>query len=59
MADIRKELEGRLERTRQEGLVDCKTTIDVSNNTSTHDLHLVLNNVLRIRETGLKPTFSC
>lgn len=59
MVDIRQELEGRLERARQQGLVDCKSAVDVSNDTSTNDLLLVLNNVLRIRETGLKPTFSC
>ena len=55
---VKSELEHRLTVAREQGLVDCKAEIDVNNHSSTRDLVLVLNNLLRIREEGAKPTIS-
>lgn len=56
--NVRAELECRLERARQHGLVDCKAEIDANNHSTTHDLLIVLNNLLRIRESTPKPALT-
>jgi hypothetical protein len=55
---LKDELQARLSRARKAGLVDCRVGVDVTNRSNTPDLLLVLNNVLRIRETGVRPTLS-
>ena len=56
--ELRSELEARLARARAEGLVDVKVTIDANDDMlMTHQL-LVLNNILRMREDGVRPAYS-
>jgi hypothetical protein len=54
---VKQELTDRLMALRQEGLVDVKAEVDVNNHSSTHNLLLVLNNLLRIRDNGAKPKY--
>ncbi|MCS4089787.1 hypothetical protein [Rhizobium sp. BK176] len=56
--NLKEELAARLGRARHRGLVDCKGSVDVNNHTTPHDLLFVLNNLLRLRELGLQPSFS-
>lgn len=55
---VREELESRLKVARDQGLVDAKAEIDVSNHSSTRDLLIVLNNLLKIRERGVTATMT-
>jgi hypothetical protein len=56
---LKKELEERLARARAEGLVHVGCTVNVNMHSTTRELLVVLNNVLRLRENeDRKPTLS-
>lgn len=55
---LQRELEARLGRARSSGLVDCKTHMELGGHSNMPDALLVLNNVLRLRDSKLKPAYS-
>lgn len=55
---LRDELDARLTRAREEGIVDVKATFGLDADLLVPHQLVVLNNILRMREEGVAPTFS-